>query len=128
MSEPDILSDISVESPDIPQGQPEMPDAASRVVNTDELHFEVMKRDQLIREKDQALQERSDEHDLRKKYIRATFVFVCGVTFVSLFLTTAAGMGWIALSDTVLVTLLTTTIANVLGCLFIAFHWLFPKR
>lgn len=93
-----------------------------------ECAFEIQKRELIIREKDQLLEEHHEEHELRKTYIRSTFVFVAGVTFISLFVTVSTGLRWVKLSDTVLVTLLTTTIANVLGCLFIAFHWLFPRR
>lgn len=90
--------------------------------------FEIQKRELIIREKDQIIREHHEEHELRKTYIHSTFVFVVAVTFVALFITVSAGNGWLKLSDAVLITLLTTTIAHVLGCLFIAFHWLFPRR
>ena len=76
----------------------------------------------------QRLKERTEEHDLRKRYLDLTFKFVVWVTVAALFLTLMDGIGSIDLSDSVVITLLTTTIANVLGCLLIAFHWLFPNR
>ena len=76
----------------------------------------------------QRLKERTEEHDLRKRYLDLTFKFVVWVTVAALFITLMDGIGSIDLSDSVVITLLTTTIANVLGCLLIAFHWLFPNR
>lgn len=93
-----------------------------------EREFELSRREQIIREKDQLIIEHHEEHELRKRYLERTFKFVSWVTFVALAMTFMKGVGGMNLSDSVLITLLTTTIANVLGCLLIAFNWLFPKR
>lgn len=127
MSTEDILSDKTLIAPGSPQDHPD-PAEADAVLDQSEQLFEARKREQIIREKDQILDERGDEHSLRKTYIQASFVLVVGVTFTALFLTVAAGMKWLELSDTVIITLLTTTTANVIGILLIAFNWLFPKR
>ncbi len=74
------------------------------------------------------LKQRDEEHELRKLYLYKTFKFVSYVTMVALAMTFMKGVGGMNLSDSVVITLLTTTIANVIGCLLIAFHWLFPKR
>lgn len=127
MSEADILSDGSLSMPDAEEAHPD-PKEADSVLDQSEQMFEARKREQIIREKDQILSERDDEHELRKTYIRSSFTLVVGVTFAAMFLTTANGLKWIELSDTVVVTLLTTTTTNVIGILLIAFNWLFPKR
>lgn len=127
MSAEDILADKTLIAAGSHQDHLD-PSEADAVLDQSEQLFEARKREQIIREKDQLLSERSDEHELRKKYIRASFLLVVGVTFTALYLTTANGMKWIDLSDTVIITLLTTTTANVIGILLIAFNWLFPKR
>jgi len=127
MIDSDILSDGSLTTPDGPDAHQD-PKEADSVLDKSEQLFEARKREQIIRERDQTLSERDDEHELRKIYIRASFVLVVGVTFMALFLTTANGLNWINLPDSVIITLLTTTTANVIGILLIAFNWLFPKR
>ena len=79
-------------------------------------------------EAEQALKERRDEHELRKSFLDRVFSFATTVVFFALIMTFCVSAGILHLSDTVLVTLLTATIAHVLGSLFIAFKWLFPQR
>lgn len=81
------------------------------------------RRDQIIREKDEEIECCKDEHNLRKRFLNYVFWFV--VSFVVL---TLAIVVWSDLSDKVLMTLLTTTTANIIGILLIAFKWLFPSR
>lgn len=93
-----------------------------------EKSFEVERREQIIREQKQTLDERHEEHELRKRFIGNTFTLVVAVIFLSFFVTVCVGIGWLSLSDGVIITMLTTTTANVIGILLIAFNWLFPKR
>lgn len=93
------------------------------ILTPDEQRFEVCRRDQIIREKDEEIERCKDEHNLRKRFLNYVFWFV--VSFVVL---TLAIVVWSDLSDKVLMTLLTTTTANIIGILLIAFKWLFPSR
>ena len=77
---------------------------------------------------EQALKERRDEHELRKDFLNRVFSFATTVVFFALIMTFCVSAGILHLSDTVLATLLTATIAHVLGSLYIAFKWLFPQR
>lgn len=126
------------------QRSPSLVDALRDIsgLSTDEILSELQSKENAVRietarankealqaqECSQRLKERTEEHDLRKRYLDLTFKFVVWVTVAALFLTLMDGIGSIDLSDSVVITLLTTTIANVLGCLLIAFHWLFPNR
>ncbi len=67
-------------------------------------------------------------HKLREHYIGRTFCLVKLVMLLSLLFVAWVGVGWWRISDAVLVALLTTTTANVIGILLIAFNWLFPKK
>ena len=93
------------------------------ILTPDEQRFEVRRRDQIIREKDEEIERCKDEHKLRKRFLSRVFWFV--VAFVA---ATLAIVVWSGLSDKVLITLLTTTTANIIGILLIAFKWLFPTR
>ncbi|MBV7434523.1 hypothetical protein KRX19_05725 [Cardiobacteriaceae bacterium TAE3-ERU3] len=80
----------------------------------------------------QALKERKDNHKLRKKYIHKlsrlieTWLFFNAILIIF----HALDFGWLTwfkLSDNVLIVLLTTTTATVLGLFAIAARWLFPN-
>jgi len=103
-------------------------DAARRSLDADELDFGLQKREQEIRELRQSLDERHEEHELRKKFLHMVYFFVVSVVCCALLLTVFCAAGVLHLSDAVLITVLTTTIANVIGCLLIAFKWLFPSK
>ena len=109
-----------------PSNPSDRPDAS--IISNDEVCGENYNKELVIRAQQQMLVHRQDEHELRKKYLTYVFAFVISVVAAAFFITSAVGADWLNLSDAVLITLLTTTIANVIGCLFIAFHWLFPAR
>ena len=48
------------------------------------------------------------------------------VLYFSFFIVMLVGVGLIDLTDKVLMTILATTVAHVVGVLAIAFHWLYP--
>lgn len=121
MADKTVLDEVSAPPP-VPKG------GGHDVVTEREREFEVRKREQIIAEKDQQLQQTKEEHELRKKFLHTIYTFVATVVYAALLLAFFTAAGMIHLSDAVLIALLTTTIANVLGCLFIAFNWLFPKR
>ena len=100
------------------------PDADDEAILTpEEQRFEMLRRDQIIREKDAEINRCQDEHKLRKRFLNSVFWFVVGFVAVTLLIVVCSD-----LSDKVLITLLTTTTANVIGILLIAFKWLFPSR
>ena len=107
--------------------QPGGQDTGWDAMSEDEKLFEARKREQLIRQKDEEIRRLNEIHDLRKSYLRAAFVFVSVFSIVSISLVALCGRGLLTLADGIIVTLLTTTMANVLGVLYIAFNWLFPK-
>ena len=89
----------------------------------DERHFEVLRRDQIIRAQEEEIERCKDEHKLRKHFLNLVFWFVVMFVVATLLIVVLS-----ELSDKVLITLLTTTTANVIGILLIAFKWLFPSR
>ena len=97
------------------------------ILTPDEQEYEIHRREQEIRAKEEELKRCQEEHSLRKLFLHFLFWFV--VAFVLITLVIVAGNArWFHLHDSVLITLLTTTTCNVIGCLVIAFKWLFPVR
>ena len=97
-------------------------------MSDEEKHFENLRREQIIREKDEEIKQAHDIHGLRKWYLGLSFGFVAVFAFLAFRVLFLCGSGVLKLNTTVLVTLLTTTMANVIGILAIAFKWLFPRK
>lgn len=72
------------------------------------------------------LRQHEDEHLWRKQYLQKSFYLVATVLYFSFFIVMLVGVGLIDLTDKVLMTILATTVAHVVGVLAIAFHWLYP--
>lgn len=78
--------------------------------------------------KDQDIKDRQQDREQRKTFSMCIFGFVCiymAATLTVIFLTGACSL-W--LSDTVLITLLSTTTANVLGLFVIVAKYLFHTK
>ncbi len=63
----------------------------------------------------------------RTKYYGRLFFSICvyiGLVLITIWLNKV----WFELGDTVLITLLSTTTANVLGAFYIASKWVFPNK
>lgn len=79
----------------------------------------------------QLLKQLRDEHNLRKHFMPYVYWLVVGVIGSTILLLVAAGCvnacGRAFLSDKVLITLLTATVADILGIFFIAIKWLYPQ-
>ncbi|HEY4875925.1 MAG TPA: hypothetical protein VIH86_10155 [Puia sp.] len=61
----------------------------------------------------------------RIKYAKISFYFTCGWIFLVLFILLLCGSKVLVLSDSVLITLLTTTTANAFGFFFVVIKYLF---
>ena len=76
------------------------------------------------------IKDRIQDREERKKYARHTFVFLVAFTFTVLGIVIAAGLdNWICfrLSDTVLITLITTSLASIVGIFAIVMRYLFKQ-
>ena len=76
----------------------------------------------------QILRQHEDEHLWRKLYLQKSFYLVGTVLYLTFFIVVLVGVGVVDLSDPILITMLGTTVAHVVGVLAIAFHWLYPHH
>lgn len=72
--------------------------------------------------------ERYDLHELRRTYTPYLFYMTVGWLGFVAALVTLNAFGLANLSDAVLVALITTTTANVIGMFLVAARWLFPSK
>lgn len=72
--------------------------------------------------------DRRQDREQRKKFATPVFWFVCVWLAGILGIVVMTGAGLLALSDTVLVALLGTTTANIIGLFAAVAHYLFPKQ
>ncbi len=102
----------------------------------DERDAEIVSKERVARFNDrfqrQILKQARDEHELRKRFMPRVFWLVVGVLGASVLLLAVSGIcnacGLVFLSDKVLIILLTATVADVLGILYIAMRWLYPQH
>lgn len=68
-----------------------------------------------------------DKHLWRKQYLQKSFYLVGFALYFSFFILMMVGVGLVDLGTTVIVTLLGSTVAEVIGILLVAFNWLYPN-
>lgn len=107
----------------------DIPRSQEDVVQNAEREYEVARREQILREKDDQIRRLNEVHGMRKKFLTALFVYLCGWSVV------VVAVVWVdgfcvafEMSDAVEITLLSTTLAQVIGITIVAFKWLFPKK
>ena len=98
------------------------------VLTEGERRFEILRREQIIREKDQELEQHREEHGLRKRYLLSVFVFVQLFVFCVMAILVLCATSVLVLGERVQMVLLGTTTIDLVGLLYIAFKWLFPNR
>lgn len=107
-----------------------------RSLPDDERDAEIVSKEKVVRFYErlatQKLRQLREEHQLRKRFMPYVFWLVVGVLIASVVLLSAAGVcnacGLVFLTDKVLITLLTATVADVIGILYIAMRWLYPQH
>lgn len=64
----------------------------------------------------------------RKKYAKSTFIFLKGFTSTLLCIIIASGAEWLNISDSVLITLITSSLASIVGIFILVMKYLFSKK
>lgn len=113
-----------------------LPDDLDRVVPDDEVDYQEGLDTYQKERQQQKLRERSDLHDMRKDHAQRLFNLISvWLAFLALVLVLQGGLLinfkpelYFYLSDTVLIALITSTTATVLGLYIVAAYWLFGKR
>lgn len=72
----------------------------------------------------------AQDREQRKQFAEMIFTFVCLYMGAVIFILLLSGAQWVdfRLSDQVVITLITTTTANIIGILLIVVHYLFRKK
>ena len=81
-----------------------------------------------LEEKKAALERCRDIHKWRNIYLARSFYLVGYVIYVSLSFLLFSAVGLFQISNDVMITLLTTMVANTIGVLLVAFAWLYNKK
>lgn len=94
----------------------------------EEAAYEVHRREQIIKEKADEIERHKEEHQLRKLFLHFVFWFVVAFVVAVMTCLVLCATGVFHLTEKVQMTLLGTTTIDIVGLLYIAFKWLFPKR
>lgn len=80
-----------------------------------------------LEEREETLRGHKQDREQRKAFSARIFVFMCAYMAVSLVLVALCGCKVLTLSDSILITLLTTSLANVIGVFNFVAKYLFHK-
>jgi fatty acid desaturase len=104
--------------------------AESFVLGVPDLERALMAKE--VEKRDESLKDLRQDREQRKTFSSRIFVFMCIYMLVALVIVFLCGLGWLELTEAVLITLLTTALANVIGVFnFVAkylFHHDSPSR
>lgn len=81
-----------------------------------------------IEKLDEEIKDLQQDRDQRRILSYALFSFMCIYMFVAVSIVFCCGFGWMILSDKVLITLLTTTLADVIGIFGFVAKYLYHNR
>ena len=96
-------------------------------LSIDESFFERELKRKEVESKDETLKDRRQDRQQRKSFSTRIFAFMCLYMMLALVVVFCCGFGWMCLSDAVLIALLTTTLANVIGVFNFVAKYLFHK-
>lgn len=82
---------------------------------------------QAIEQKDEEIASLKQDREQRKDFSSKIFLFMCIYMFVAIIIVFCCGFGWMKLDSSVLITLLTTTLANVIGVFTFVAKYLFHR-
>ncbi len=74
------------------------------------------------------IEDLKQDRQQRKVFSSRIFIFMCAYMSVSLIIVIMDGFGWIKLEPSVIITLLTTTLANVIGVFNFVAKYLFHNK
>lgn len=80
-----------------------------------------------LEERDESLRGHKQDREQRKIFSSRIFIFMCAYMLISLIIVFCCGLGFMYLSDAILITLLTTSLANVIGVFNFVAKYLFHK-
>lgn len=80
-----------------------------------------------LEEKDEFLKDHKQDREQRKTFSTWIFFFMCVYMFLSIVIVFCCGFEWMRLDNSVLIALLTTTLANVIGVFNFVAKYLFHR-
>lgn len=99
------------------------------VVDCEEAKSEIQSKEMLLRIQNAYLKQIKEEHNLRKKFVPYVYWLVVGLLASTLLILITNGIlcacGKQFLSDGILMALMGSTLADIIGILYIAIRWLF---
>lgn len=81
-----------------------------------------------IKKQEEEIKDLQQDREQRKYLSYALFGFMCFYMLVALFIVFCCGFGWMSLHDNVLITLMTTTLADVIGIFSFVAKYLYHNK
>lgn len=120
MSDQGLIEGLSSENESLSDESTRIGEDASEVA----IDFQRKKIEKLHEE----IQDIKQDREQRKKFSSHIFIFMCAYMAISLVIVFLCGLGVMTLDVSVLITLLTTTLANVIGVFTFVAKYLFHNK
>lgn len=121
MSKEDVIETLSEND-----GLIEETDSALKAEDLGAKHYNEYNQRKIARLNEE-IEDIKQDRAQRKTFSTRIFTFMCSYLAVSMLIVFSCGYQWMLLSDTVIVTLITTTLANVIGVFTFVAKYLFHK-
>lgn len=106
----------------------ELGSAFTTSASSDEAGFANQQKTLDLELKREELEGRKQDRKQRGKFSMRIFVFVCVYMMMAIAILACNGAGWLTIDDTVLIAMLTTTTANVIGLFVVVANYLFHHK
>lgn len=103
----------------------ESSDTASFALGESELDRALKAKE--VEKQNESIKDLRQDREQRKTFSSRIFIFMCLYMFVAIVIVFMCGLGCMKLEESVLITLLTTTLANVIGVFNFVAKYLFHK-
>ena len=90
--------------------------------------YSAREKDLRLAKMEEEIETIKQDREQRKPFSVALFVFMCVYMSVAILIVICCGLGWLKLSDKVTITMLTTTLANIIGIFSFVAKYLYYKK
>lgn len=90
--------------------------------------YSAREKDLRLARMEEEIESVKQDREQRKPFSVVLFVFMCVYMLVAILIVVCCGLEWLKLSDKVLITMLTTTLANIIGIFSFVAKYLYYNR
>lgn len=90
--------------------------------------YSAREKDLRLTKMEEEIESIKQDRKQRKPFSIALFIFMCIYMFMAMLIVICCGIGWLKLPDGVIITMLTTTLANIIGIFSFVAKYLYHSK